>query len=55
MSFVYSLDRVDIQYLSIDIYLIDQKTIPSLNDNFTRNEINLDIVYWGKHRKLLEI
>ena len=40
ISFVYSLDRVDIQYLSIDIYLVDQnKTIPSLNDNFTRNEI----------------
>lgn len=54
VSFVYSLDRVDIQYLSIDIYLVDQnKMIPSLNQNFTRNEINSGYCILGKTPKIV--
>jgi hypothetical protein len=49
LSFVYCLDRVDIQYLSIDIYLVDQnKTIRDSTEKFTRNEINSGYCITGK-------
>lgn len=54
VSFVYSLDRVDIQYLSIDIYLVDQKkTISSSSEIFTRNEINSGYCITGKTPEIL--
>jgi hypothetical protein len=54
VSFVYSLDRVDIQYLSIDIYLVDQKkTISSSSELFTRNEINSGYCITGKTPKIV--
>jgi len=49
IAFVYSLNRVDIQYLTIDIYLVDQKkTINSSTGLFTRNEINSGFCILGK-------